>query len=53
MLAWVCELLGLFSLNEIKTSKIFSDNEFRLYKDDGLRIIRSKILRSAKSTTKY
>ena len=51
--AEVCDLIGLFSLNEIKTSKVFTDNEFRLYKNDGLGMIRSKLLRSAKSTAKY
>ena len=51
--AEVCDLIGLFSLNKIKTSKILTDNEFGLYKDDGLGKTRSKLLRSAKSTAKY
>ena len=51
--AEVCDLIGLFSLNEIKTSKVFTDNEFRLYKNDRLGMIRIKLLRSAKITAKY
>ena len=48
-----CDLIGPFLLNEIKKSKIFNDNEFVLYRDDGLEIIRSKSPRSAKNTAKY
>ena len=48
-----CNLIGPFLLNEIKKSKIFNDNEFVLYRDDGLEIIRSKSPRSAKNTARY
>ena len=34
--AEICNLIGLFLLNEIKKSKIFTDNEFGLYRDDGI-----------------
>ena len=51
--AEICDLIGLFLLNEIKKSKIFTDNEFGLYRDDGLGIIRSKSPRSAENTAKY
>ena len=51
--AEICDLIGLFLLNEIKKSKIFIDNEFGLYRDDGLGIIRSKSPRSAENTAKY
>ena len=40
--AEICDLIGLFLLNEIKKSKIFIDNEFGLYRDDGLGILRRK-----------
>ena len=51
--AEICDLIGLFLLNEIKKSKIFMDNEFGLYRDDALAIIRSKSPRSAENTAKY
>ena len=51
--AEICDLIGLFLLNEIKKSKIFMDNEFGLYRDDALGIIRSKSPRSAENTAKY
>ena len=51
--AEICDLIGLFLLNEIKKSKIFTDNEFGLYRDDRLGIIRSKSSRSAENTAKY
>ena len=51
--AEICNLMSLFLMNEIKKSKIFTDNEFGLYRDDGLGIIRSKSPRSAGNTAKY
>ena len=51
--AEICDLVGLFLLNGIKKSKNFTDNEFGLYRDGGLGIIRSKSPRSAENTAKY
>ena len=41
--AEICDLIGLFLLNEIKKSKIFIDNEFGLYINDGLANHRDQL----------
>ena len=50
--AEICDLVGLFLLNEINKSNIFNHNEFGLYRDDGMAVIRSKSPRTAENTTK-
>ena len=48
----ICDLVGLFLLNELNNSNIFNHNEFGLYRDDGIAVIRSKFPRTAENTTK-
>ena len=50
--AEICDLVGLFLLNEINKSNIFNHNEFGIYRDDGMAVIRSKSPRTAENTTK-
>ena len=49
----IYNLIRLFLLVEFKKSKVFTDNEFGLYRDHGLGIKRSKSSRSAENTAKY
>ena len=39
--AEMCDLARLFLLNELNNSNIFNNNEFGLYRDDGIGILRS------------
>ena len=50
--AEICDLVGLFLLNELNNSNIFNNNEFGLYRDDALAILRSKSPRTAENATK-
>ena len=45
-------MVGLFLLNEIKTSKLFKNGEFGIFIDDGVAVIQSKSPRSAETTSK-
>ena len=38
--AEVCELIGLFLLNELEKSKIIDSSEVGLYRDDGIAVLR-------------
>ena len=38
--AEICDV-GFFLLNELNNSNIFNNNEFGLYRDDGIGILRS------------
>ena len=50
--AEVCNMVGLFMLNDIEKTNIFQNNEFGIYKDDGLAVIQSKSPRAAENTAK-
>ena len=50
--AEVCDMVGLFMLNEIKKTNIFQNDEFGIYRDDGLAVIQSKSPRTAENTAK-
>ena len=50
--AEICDMVGLFLLNEIKTTKLFKNGEFGIFRDDGLAVIQSKTPRSAEITSK-
>ena len=39
--AEVCELVGLFLLNEIRNGGIFENDKFGIYRDDGLAIVKA------------
>ena len=53
MVKWeICDLVGLFSLDELNNSNIFNHNEFGLYRDGGIWIIRSKSPRISEIATK-
>ena len=45
-------MAGLFLLNEIKTSTLFKNGEFGIFRDDGLAVIQIKSSRSAETTSK-
>ena len=40
--AEICDFVRLFLLNELNNSNILNHNEFGLYRDDGMVVIRSK-----------
>ena len=50
--AEVCNMVGLFMLNDIEKTNIFQNNELGIYKDDGLAVIQSKSPRTAENTAK-
>ena len=50
--AEICDMAGLFLLNKVKTSKLFKNGEFGIFKDDGLAVIQSKSPSSAETTSK-
>ena len=45
-------MAGLFLLNEIKTSTLFKNGEFGIFRDDEQAVIQSKSPRSAETTSK-
>ena len=45
--AEICDMVGLFLLNEINTTKLFKNGEFGIFRDDGLAVIQSKTPRNA------
>ena len=50
--AKVCNMVGLFKLSKIKKTNIFNEEEFGIYRDDGLAVIQSKSPRTTENTTK-
>ena len=50
--AEICDFVRLFLLNELNNSNILNHNEFGLYRDDEMGVIRSKSSRIAESVTK-
>ena len=50
--AEICDLVGLFLLNELNNSNIFNHNEFGLYRDDVMGVIRSKSPKTAENANK-
>ena len=50
--AEVCDMVRLFILSKIKKINILNNEEFRVYRDNGLAVIQSKSLRTAENTAK-
>ena len=42
--AEMCDIVGLYMIKEIRKLKIFNNEEFGIYRDDGLAVIQSKAL---------
>ena len=36
--AEICDMVGIFLLNEIQTTKLFKNGEFGIFRDDGLAV---------------